>query len=325
MQSAREAARRVECKSNLKQLALACFGHHDVHAHYPTGGWGYFWLGDADRGFSKDQPGGWIFNLLPYFEAYDLYDQAGDGDPDRLTREQRVGSMRITMTPLAIINCPSRRDNVLYPLNSNEGGKWGFFNSNTPSAAGRSDYAVNSGHIYNEWPNRALGRGPGSYGDAEVWTANRFWGGEQTALIRSGSEPIPMSGISFERSAVAIKHVTDGLSHTYLIGERHIPTIAYESGYDSGDNETWCTGFNNDNYRKTGRLVGDQIVEATPIPDNATGYAEHWGRFGSAHAAGWNVAFCDGSVRQVSYDIDWRIHGHLGNRLDGESVSASSY
>ncbi|MCA9238962.1 MAG: DUF1559 domain-containing protein [Planctomycetales bacterium] len=314
--SAREAARRSECKNNLKQLALACHSHHDVHGHFPTGGWGWFWTGDADRGFGKDQPGGWIFNTLPYFEQYDLYDIASDGEPDRLTVLQRRGAARIVETPLSIINCPSRRANRLYPMTANEGGQVGFFNSITPSMAGRSDYAINSGHVFNEWPIEELGKGPRSYLEAKAWTAGRYWGVDQAPFGYPVETARVMSGISYERSTVSIRQVTRGLSHTYLIGERYIPVAHYETGYDSGDNETWCTGFNNDNYRKTGRWSGGSIVESLPIPDTSLGWPDPGGRFGSAHVGVWNAAFCDGSVQDLSYDIDWRVHRDSGSRAE---------
>ena len=100
--------------------------------------------------------------------------------------------------------------------------------------------------------------------------------------------------------------ITDGISKTYLVAERYIPQADYETGLNMGDNETWCTGFNNDNYRKTGRYDGGEILELTPIPDSESGAADSNGRFGSAHPDGWNASFCDGSVRTMPYDIDWR-------------------
>ena len=304
---------------------MACHSHHDVHRHLPTGGWGWFWVGDADRGFGKNQPGGWIFNLLPYYENYNLYGQSSDGKPDQLSRKQRIGAAKVVQTPLSVINCPSRRGNRLYPMSTNEGGNFGYFNSITPDFAGRSDYAINSGHVYNEWPNYLLGQGPKSYVEARYWTANRYWGGEQSALFQSLPGGMRMTGVSYERSTVGFKQIADGLSRTYLIGEKHISASQYENGVNGGDNETWCTGFNNDNYRKTGRLANGKVVENSAIPDSTERAELTQGRFGSSHAGVWNVAFCDGSVRALAFDMDWRVHRDHGNRFDAGRVTPQAY
>ena len=109
-----------------------------------------------------------------------------------------------------------------------------------------------------------------------------------------------------------------------MIGERYVPVAHYETGEDPGDNETWCTGFNNDNYRRTGRISGGAIVEAVPIPDTDSTAAERAGRFGSLPSGTRNAAFCDGSIGSISYDIDWQVHRDLGNREDGNVVDTSS-
>ena len=65
VQAAREAARRAKCSNNLKQLSLGCLTHEQANGFLPSGGWGYCWVGDANCGFDKNQPGGWVYTYCP--------------------------------------------------------------------------------------------------------------------------------------------------------------------------------------------------------------------------------------------------------------------
>ena len=59
------------------------------------------------------------------------------------------------------------------------------------------------------------------------------------------------TGICYLRSQVKTANVTDGLSNTYLIGEKNINADNYFTGLDDGDDQSMYTGFNDDNHRST--------------------------------------------------------------------------
>jgi prepilin-type N-terminal cleavage/methylation domain-containing protein len=293
VQSAREAARRSQCMNQLKQLALGAQNHHATAKHFPTGGWGYFWVGDADRGFGENQPGGWTFNLLPFIEQQVLYNRASDGDPETMNQVQKDGARYIVTNPLAIVTCPSRRG--LGPFPKPIDGTFIAYNaSRNPASsnlAGRTDYAINCGDIN----NNEIGSGPKSLTQAETFN----W-----------REPLAnrLTGVCFQRSTISFARITDGSSNTYLIGEKYLSTRHYDTGGDSADNETWCTGYNNDNFRNAFH---------TPEQDSEK---SHSGKFGSAHATVWLMSFCDGSTHSMSYDIDRQVHRNLANREDGNPI-----
>jgi prepilin-type N-terminal cleavage/methylation domain-containing protein len=68
VQAVRESAARTQCMNNLKQIGIAFHNHHDRYRFLPSGGWGFLWVGDADRGAGANQPGSWIFHILPFLE-----------------------------------------------------------------------------------------------------------------------------------------------------------------------------------------------------------------------------------------------------------------
>jgi hypothetical protein len=224
---------------------LGVINHHKLVGHFPTGGWGFAWVGDADRGFGKDQPGGWIYNILPFIEQNALHDLASDGQKDVLTDAQLEGALQVILQPIPIIVCPTRRPAGVFPL-TYTGIAYNCKN-NPPgnNVAGRGDYAMCSGdqehNQYFEFPQK-LDRAK-----TFRWCNNEV--GEKLRTCRLRPAPDNLTGIGFQRSEVAIKHITDGTANTYLIGEKYLNPLHYENGEDDADNETWCTGYNNDNYR----------------------------------------------------------------------------
>ncbi|MCO6045945.1 DUF1559 domain-containing protein [Aeoliella sp. ICT_H6.2] len=314
IQAAREAARRTQCKSQLKQMALGCVNHHDTHKYFPTGGWGWAYVGDPDRGFGKNQPGGWIFNVLPFIEEQALHDLSGNGDGSTADRTQRAGAMEVAQATVKIANCPTRRAPLLYPR---AGGT--LINALTPTETIKMDYAANAGHCVSEWPDSGIYAGPSSYDATEV---SNWMKQVKTQLRRKANDGTPFySGVTFGTSEVSMRQISDGTSNTYMIGEKMVPADLYETGSHAGDNETWCTGFNNDNFRSTARNSGTEAL--LPAPDTDVAIANSPDRFGSAHSSIWLVAFCDGSVHSMSYDIDWQTHRDLGNRADGNPLDTN--
>ncbi len=290
VQSAREAARRAQCLNHLKQIGLGWLNHETVHGHYPTGGWGWRWVGEPDRGFDEDQPGGWVYNILPFIEQQSLRDLGSGMD----TADRRLALSELTQTPIATFNCPSRRAAQAYPLDPSH--QWPPYNAEQSPAEARTDYAANGGDILCD-----IGTGPTSLA-----------AGDSPSYAWQCSD-VSFTGVSFRRSTVKVAAVRDGTSNTYLVGEKCIAPDQYSSG--ANENESMYQGDDYGVIRYTwnnGSLL--------PIQDSSE-MSSWWHRFGSTHHAGCNFLFGDGSVRMIGYSIDPEVHRALGNRSDGETVS----
>jgi prepilin-type N-terminal cleavage/methylation domain-containing protein/prepilin-type processing-associated H-X9-DG protein len=318
VQAAREAARRVQCKNHLKQLALAAITHEEQMGHFPTGGWGQAWVGDKDRGFGRDQPGGWAYNVLPFVEESNLYDLAGDGQPDVISNDQREGAGRVLESPLPIINCPSRRPATVYPNFHTPGvvrhGVIDIINAREPLLVGKLDYAINLGDA-----PTPIGS-PQSVEEARTteWCYDSL-GGFNYAIcisnIQNYTSPLTgdagPNGVSFSISEVGLRHVTDGATNTYLIGEKQV----YYERYDAGPNNPELRG-GGDMYAWTTGCWSHVVRSGRLMPKSDGHYTEDL-TFGSAHESGFHMAFCDGSVRVIGYDTELRVHMAGSNRKDG--------
>src|SRR6188472_2426672 len=98
IQSARESARRAQCANQVKQIALAWHLHSDTHGCLPSGGWGYNYMADPDRGFGKTQTGSWAYSCLPYMEEQAIH-QIGAGVTN-LT-DKKAALAVLSATPVA--------------------------------------------------------------------------------------------------------------------------------------------------------------------------------------------------------------------------------
>jgi prepilin-type N-terminal cleavage/methylation domain-containing protein/prepilin-type processing-associated H-X9-DG protein len=275
VQKVREAAARTQCINNLKQMGLAIHMNHDATKVLPSGGWGWDWIGTAERGTGTDQPGGWLYNILPYVEQGNLRNQSlGKVGPACVT-----AMLNTMQTPVALFSCPSRRNGGPYA-----GGNNGPYN--TIDAAGtmqsvstvgfpmaRTDYAACIGST----DQNEVDQGP-----ASIPAVNPYW-------ING-----PFTGPIYRCSHVSLVQITRGTSNTYLVGEKMMGQINYATGIDPGDNENMYVGVDNDLYRTTFWPPGQDPVGAAPD-------AKH---FGSTHLNGFNMLFCDGTVHTIDYNID---------------------
>jgi prepilin-type N-terminal cleavage/methylation domain-containing protein/prepilin-type processing-associated H-X9-DG protein len=291
VQAAREAARITQCANQLKQLALGCLHHEQHQGFLPAGGWGFWWSGDPDQGFTKKQPGGWLFNVLPYIEQQALRDLGSGGNG--------AGRILTATTPMPGFMCPTRRKALLYPF-------WhtaGSYNlSPLPANVARNDYAASMGEV-----NASPPFGPGSLAQGDSMTDEEWY-------VYAGS---PL-GVIYAHSTCRMAEITDGTSYTFLAGEKNIDPDYYATGSDWGDDDLWDLGDDWDIGRTVGLTSGDE-----PLPDTpGSMIASNWG---SAHLAGFNMAMCDGSVRMFNYAIDLETMRRLGDKADGLTIDAKKW
>jgi hypothetical protein len=184
--------------------------------------------------------------------------------------------------PIAVYNCPTRRDAIAYPLVGAEQRAFGSFGA-------RSDYAINGGSSsnYNRQPPGFMGLG------------NHF--------------TLEQDGIWSIGRKVKASNIVDGLTKTYLVGEKSMDALLYTNGRDVGDRAP-IAGLTA-NRGATNTYVRFAANAASPdAPNNC--YSCH--DFGSAHRGAWNMSMVDGSVHTFGYNMDIKLHRALASINGGE-------
>jgi prepilin-type N-terminal cleavage/methylation domain-containing protein/prepilin-type processing-associated H-X9-DG protein len=306
VQSAREAARRTQCKNQLKQIGLAIHNHLDAQKVFPTGGntpWPE--LEDYQRNGNPNGPAtqglGWSYQILPYLEQ---------GPVHGLTTTAAIQGASIEM-----YFCPSRRGPTS-AIASDNSRRW------------LSDYAGAT-----PVDLASLSHLPPQVVETITYAKEAsFWGGNAGSAIWSVIGNLKFHGVivrtdfnppDAEQGTVGPKgntpptraaKITDGLSNTLMVGEKRLHPNDYVGG-QWHDDRGWSDGWDPDQMRSTAyplRPDGDD----TQLTTRDYGFC-----FGSAHPGGMNSAFADGSVRTLDYDIEWRLLNQLGHRSDGQVMN----
>ncbi|MFO0843358.1 MAG: DUF1559 domain-containing protein [Gemmataceae bacterium] len=312
VQKVREAAARMQCSNNLKQLALACHNHHDVNSGFPmidgfTFGWGLF-------------P-----RLLPYVEQDNVYRLI-----DFKTNVTCDSSAAVRQANLKVLQCPSDPDAATLHDNRTMPTSGCTTGTGTPDGAnGRyrgyaTCYAGSYGDGFNNRPN------DDPYGGDGAWAR---YGAGGCASNNSGTPTTacPLPGVGYgggrnhrgifnylgDSPAVRMTDISDGTSNTILFG--HITVKA------TSVSNIWMTSTGSANGTS---LPINWILQ--PCKRSAglgvdlcgnSSFASWMGRgFSSYHTGGINVALGDGSVRFVMDSIDQRTFNAVGSRSGGEVI-----
>jgi prepilin-type N-terminal cleavage/methylation domain-containing protein len=307
VQKVREAANRMSCQNNLKQLALACQNYHNANRGFPP-----------VRIAAEDGGATWCVLILPYLEQGNIYDSFD------IQHKYAVQTPAIQQAQVKAFYCPSRRppgsvsvaetfdsaDANPPPPWDSSGTQHRFTAANNPPGS-LTDYAACVGDFRGE-PNNP---------NSPQWFSEQANG---AMILAHLSGPTPIQGtnqtIPSFISNTTMSSITDGTSNTFLIGEKHVPRGAF-GRLKAGDGPAFSGAWTS----YTGRCAGieDPLAQGPNDLLPSTSGDAFWARkFGSWHSGICQFAFCDGSVKALRTTIDTTSLRRLAVRDDGEVVTA---
>jgi len=326
VQQAREAARRTQCKNNLKQLGLALHNYHDSYNLFPPG-----WIYDSTRSATAFGGNMWGWNafILPMMDQGNVYNTINfsAGFPGGLTaagadQQEGVGSLHgAEFASIPTLLCPSNRGlATAFYRGSGASGN----NSGTRGLGGRSNYVgVNGGLLVDRTPATVLNAQGGVFGgnskvgirDITDGTSNSFLVGEKRWKELSGRRVGLLSmwaGIRGVGTGIAPATVLHANSAALIVGNtlakmNNLPYVSVGGG--NGDAPYVSTASVGNSANDLERSGMGQLV-AEPL----------WHGFGSDHSGGCQFLLGDGSVRFISENVDQTTYANLGKVGDGNVI-----
>jgi len=290
-QGAREAARRLRCRNNLKQIGLAVATYENANGEYPPGA---FWSGNY-----VPHKGSILVHLLPFVDQQRLYD-AFDFDAEMTDGQTFPGTdVQIGATVVPVYLCPSDNHNRTFVTDPH-----------APSQIAGGEVALHN-YAASAGPSFMINNGGCSC--PQYMSFNAF----ATAPFSNGADfagAFTRMGVSLTRA-----HFHDGLSNTIFFGEIR-PLCSWHG--DSG----WATSNNGNGYSHTLVPINyDTCSRETGATDGCHRFC-NWNTetgFRSSHPGGAFFLMGDGSVHFLYETIDYQTYQHLGDRRDGQAIDIS--
>ncbi|HQX48815.1 MAG TPA: DUF1559 domain-containing protein [Planctomycetaceae bacterium] len=265
VQQAREAARRTQCKNNLKQMGLAMHNYHDVYNTFPPGCISMPYQAAATTELSCWS---WGAFLLPYIEQNALYSGLSVGNATLAQNAATANGLLYLQTPLSGFRCPSDTGPALN--NFSAAVTYSRLVASTVPIA-TSNYVMVSCSSVSTTPPFVSA----TYG--------------------------PPTGVGFNCSRVNFRDITDGTSNTLLVGERAFKTGSLIVGAGNALGFSPVAGPGSA-LRPATAVLG---IPYYGINQSAIASTDQMRAFSSPHVGGAQFTLCDGSVRFISENIDY--------------------
>lgn len=323
VQAAREAARRVQCTNNLKQIGIAIHNYESAHRRFPSGYVSYSTRTGRGPGWAAIDPGtwdaapgwGWAALLLPFLEQGNISNAAA---ADRAIWD--AANRELVQTTIPVYLCPSSSGPTdAFVVQNETGGALTRYGPNV--RLGRSNYIASHGQE-SCW---------GECGAATTGTVFTSIYTFETKTVRiDGDAGAVADGPFYRNSKVGFRDITDGTTSTIFIGE-HSSKLSDKSwaGVIPGafTHPRFTTPENGQDAAATLTLMhigpsgGELDITGFPIIHPVNFPTFHVGQMYAEHPGGGNVLYGDGSVRFMPETIDLILAAELASMNEGEVAS----